>query len=143
MKNAKNKLKKITVYTDPNCDHCENLKKELKDNNIDFTEKPIDKHQGEWYKVSDLLHMSALPTMEVGGQYLVSGRDFQNAEQAVDVIDYRTGKEYKNWPNDVKLSERLKTLNYNLRLQLGAMYEKINNIELKLKKEENEHEKSS
>tara|TARA_R110002167_G_scaffold71412_1_gene201503 strand:- start:461 stop:850 length:390 start_codon:yes stop_codon:yes gene_type:complete len=127
--------KKITIYTSKTCGYCKQVKERFNKENIEFIEKTNKEFQGEWYKISHLTQIPVFPTIVIGNEYLVAGRDFQNPEQAINLVDYIIGPEYKEWPNELILNERIKTLNYSI----NNRFNQLNEILKQIKEKENEH----
>ena len=129
------KTNKIIMYTSKTCNYCLELKKQFKEKKVKYVEKPREKYEQDWYKIIDLTGLALLPTIVVNDTYLVAGRDFQNPEQLINIIDYITGTEYEKVSFEIKTQESLKTNNYNTNMVLNRMLHKLNNIENKLDKE--------
>ena len=132
-------MKNIIIYTSPSCGYCKTIKEQFIKENIKFVEKTNKEFQGEWYKVSHLTQIPVFPTIVIDNEYLVAGRDFQNPEQAINLVDYIIGPEYKEWPNELLLNERIKTLNYSINNRFNQLSEILKQI----KEKENEHKKFS
>jgi|21_taG_2_1085346.scaffolds.fasta_scaffold54392_2 glutaredoxin len=133
MKNKK--TNEIIIYTSETCNHCLELKKQLKEKNVKYTEKPTEKYDQDWYREIDLTGLAILPTVVINNTRLIAGRDFQNPDQLVNIIDYINGSGYKEISFEEKTQESLKTINYNINMTLNRMFNQLKNIESKLNKE--------
>ena len=120
---------KIVIYSNDTCKYCEQVKKVLKEKNVEFIEKSIKKYNKEWGGIMNAIHIGVTPTILFKNCYFVPGRDFQNPQQLIDQI--------KNFEkpildsNDLIL-ERMKTLNYNIVNALQNIDKVIKDINRKL-----------
>lgn len=82
----------INIFTLNGCSHCVELKKLLKENNIDFKEFEIGEHKEIFEEVVRLTGHNSLPTTylqnsETGsGPIFVPGRDYKSKEELLEKI---------------------------------------------------------
>jgi glutaredoxin len=83
---------KIIVFTLNGCFHCNELKKKLIKENIDFTELEIDENKKIWNSVVEQTGYNSLPTVFIGlngedeGPIFVPERDYESQEDLVGKI---------------------------------------------------------
>ena len=121
---------KIIVYTNSNCSNCKQLKDILEQKNIDFVEKVTDNFKEEWNQVMYAIGVGITPTVLFKNTYFVPGRDFNNPNQVVEMLNYF---EKPTLDNDILILERIKTLNYNIATTLTDLDRVIKNINNKLR----------
>ena len=132
---------KITIYTSKTCPYCDTVKDKLQDANIKFTEIDIIEHKKAWSGVVNLTANPVTPTIEINGEFLLPGRDFQQPEQLVDVISNFKKSKYDD---NRRILELLKTLNFNIFTAFNRMQHVLQQITDNTKKEEeNEHKSTS
>ena len=132
---------KITIYTSKTCPYCDTVKDKLQDANIKFTEIDIIEHKKTWNGVVNLTANPVTPTIEINGEFLLPGRDFQQPEQLVDVISNFKKSKYDD---NRRILELLKTLNFNIFTAFNRMQHVLQQITDNTKKEEeNEHKSTS
>ena len=132
---------KITIYTSKTCPYCDTVKDKLQDANIKFTEIDIIEHKKAWRGVVNLTANPVTPTIEINGEFLLPGRDFQQPEQLVDVISNFKKSKYDD---NRRILELLKTLNFNIFTAFNRMQHVLQQITDNTKKEEeNEHKSTS
>ena len=76
----------ITIYTNSNCGYCKQLKDELNKNDIEFKEKLISEFTVEWQDVVNLTGLPTTPTVKYKEEYFVPGRDYQNPQQLINIL---------------------------------------------------------
>ena len=123
---------KITIYTSKTCPYCDTVKDKLQDANIKFTEIDIIEHKKAWRCVVNLTANPVTPTIEINGEFLLPGRDFQQPEQLVDVISNFKKSEYDD---NRRILELLKTLNFNIFTAFNRMQHVLQQITDNTKKE--------
>ena len=122
-------MEKVTVYTNKTCSHCEEMIKKLKEKNIEFNEKTINEHEDEWKQTVNLTGIPTTPTIEYKGEYFVPGRDYQNADQLINILkDFRDSY----FDNSKIILERIKSLNYTLAMAFQKLDQSIKQIETKI-----------
>tara|TARA_R110002020_G_scaffold264189_1_gene478932 strand:+ start:455 stop:880 length:426 start_codon:yes stop_codon:yes gene_type:complete len=138
---------KITIYTSKTCDYCDQIKSKLKESSIKFIEKDTVESKEKWEEVWSLTANPTTPTIEIGGDFLISGRDFQQPEHLINVIS--NFKKSKHDDNRRTL-ELLKTFYFNFNQAFGGLYADMQAIKKNLNIEdqgfntnENEHKSTS
>jgi len=125
----------ITIYTNSTCGYCRQLKDELNKNNIEFKEKLISEFTVEWQDVVNLTGLSTTPTIKYKEEYFVPGRDYQNPQQLINIL--QTLPDFSHDYNKRTL-ERVKTLNYNMSVAFGRLDQLLRQIETKINTDEHE-----
>ena len=82
----------------------------LNEEGIKYTEKPQVDFEKEWEKVVTLTNTPVFPTLLVNGEYLSPRRDFNQPQQAVQIIKIIGKKGFKFPSNEKRLIEKIKTL---------------------------------
>ena len=77
---------KVKVFSMVGCPHCDNLKKQLKESNIDFIELDVDKHEELYEKFSKKVDNEFLPAIMIGKTAFVPDRSFNTINEAVDLV---------------------------------------------------------
>ena len=101
----------IEIYTNETCKYCEQVKKALKEKDIEFIEKSTKKYNKKWNEIMNAIHIGTTPTILFKNCYFVPDRDFQNPQQLINLLSSYE-KPILN-SNDLVI-ERMKTLNYNI-----------------------------
>ena len=113
------------------CAYCDNTKNYLKENNIEFKDKDVEKYEDDYELACSVTGMHLTPILLYGEDYLVPDRDFQEIEDLLET--------FKSFDNLTHLSyaklayEKIKTLEINIHNALETIYESV-------KPQENEHE---
>ena len=131
---------KITIYTSKTCAYCDQVKNKLKESSIEFVEKDIVESKEEWDKVWNLTINPITPTIAVGDDFLLPGRDFNGAPHLINII-----KEFKPcmFSFESQILERVKSLNYNIMMAFVRTDQLLRQIEIKLNIEEKDEHKST
>ena len=132
-------MDKIEIYTNNTCPYCKQIKEELTKKDIKFEDKSTSKFTGEYQQVVNLTGMPTIPTVKYKDEYFVPGRDFQNAQQLVNILETF---ESSNYNDSRKTLERIKTLNFNINTAFGRMDQLLRQIETKINKKD-EHKSTS
>jgi glutaredoxin len=132
-------MDKIEIYTNNTCPYCKQIKEELTKKDIKFEDKSTSEFTGEYQQIVNLTGMPTIPTVKYKDEYFVPGRDFQNAEQLVNILETF---ESSNYNDSRKTLERIKTLNFNINTAFGRMDQLLRQIETKINKED-EHKSTS
>ena len=127
----------MIIYTNKTCNYCKLIMEKFTKEKIDFIEKNNEEFAEEWYKVSNHTELPIFPTILVNGNYLIPGRDFNSPEQVIGIVNYLISSEYPNWSNEEIIIEKIKTLKYNNLISIRQLNIKLNQIEEKLKENEN------
>ena len=133
-------MKKVTIYTNDTCPYCKQVKENLTKEKIKFKEKDTLKNENEWREIVSLTGMPTVPTILYDEEYLVAGRDFQNPQQIVNVLQNFKSSSFSDTR---KTLERMKTLNFHINTAFGRVDQLLRQIETNTKKEENNEHKST
>lgn len=85
-------MKRLVVFTMNGCPHCEELKEELKQENLDYTEYEIFEHPFIWDQIVKETGNEYLPTIfiqtddEGNGLVFVPEKDFNTKEELMNII---------------------------------------------------------
>ena len=120
---------KITIYTSKTCPYCDQVKEKLKESSIEFIEKYIIEDKVEWENVYNLTTNPVTPTIKIGNEFLLPGRDFQHPQNLVDIIPNFKESTYDE---NRRILELLKTLNFNIFTAFQNVGNKLQQIENKL-----------
>ena len=123
----------ITIYTNSNCGYCKQLKDELNKNDIEFKEKLISEFTVEWQDVVNLTGLPTTPTVKYKEEYFVPGRDYQNPQQLINILQSFPDSSYDY---NRRAFERIKTLNYNINMAFGRLDQLLRQIETKINTDE-------
>ena len=123
----------ITIYTNSTCGYCRQLKDELNKNNIEFKEKLISEFTVEWQDVVNLTGLSTTPTIKYKEEYFVPGRDYQNPQQLINILQTLPDSSHDY---NKRTLERVKTLNYNMSIAFGKLDQLLRQIETKINTDE-------
>ena len=132
-------MDKIEIYTNETCPYCKQIKEELTKKDIEFEDKSTSEFTGKYQQIVNLTGMPTVPTIKYKDEYFVPGRDFQNAQQLVNILETF---ESSNYNDSRKTLERIKTLNFNINTAFGRMDQLLRQIETKINKED-EHKSTS
>tara|TARA_Y100000310_G_scaffold184339_1_gene184475 strand:+ start:157 stop:561 length:405 start_codon:yes stop_codon:yes gene_type:complete len=132
--------KKITIYTSKTCQYCDQVKKNLTESSIKFTEIDIIEYKDVWNGVKDLTATPITPTIEVNNEFLLPGRDFVNPQNLIETISNFKESQYDE---NRRTLELIKTLNYNTFTAFNRLSAVLQQIENKLNKEENVNKSTS
>ena len=123
----------ITIYTNSTCGYCKQLKDELNKNDIEFKEKLTSEFTVEWQDVVNLTGLPTTPTIKYKEEYFVPGRDYQNPQQLINILQSFPDSSYDY---NRRAFERIKTLNYNINMAFGRLDQLLRQIETKLNTDE-------
>ena len=76
----------VRVFSMKGCPHCDNLKKQLKENNIKFIEIDVDENEEMYNKFSKIVENEFLPAILIGKNAFVPDRSFNTINEAVDLV---------------------------------------------------------
>ena len=126
-------MSKIEIYTANTCGYCKQLKDELTKNNMEFEEKSTNDFKDEFQNIANLVGIGTTPTIKYKGEYFVPGRDFQNPDQLINMVE-----NYKISPYNEreKIFQKIKTLNYHMNMAFGRVDQLLRQIETKINKDE-------
>ena len=123
----------ITIYTNSTCGYCKQLKDELNKNDIEFKEKLTSEFTVEWQDVVNLTGLPTTPTVKYKEEYFVPGRDYQNPQQLINILQSFPDSSYDY---NRRAFERIKTLNYNMSVAFGRLDQLLRQIETKINTDE-------
>ena len=123
----------ITIYTNSTCGYCKQLKDELNKNDIEFKEKLISEFTVEWQDIVNLTGLPTTPTIKYKEEYFVPGRDYQNPQQLINILQSFPDSSYDY---NRRAFERIKTLNYNINMAFGRLDQLLRQIETKINTDE-------
>tara|TARA_R110000744_G_scaffold229435_1_gene347456 strand:- start:266 stop:541 length:276 start_codon:yes stop_codon:yes gene_type:complete len=85
-------MKKIVIYSQDGCSHCQDLKNLLQSEGIDYSVKDIQENKEDWDVISEHSGVSYVPTvlmvdtLDESGRILAPDRDFDGPEECVQHI---------------------------------------------------------
>ena len=123
----------ITIFTNETCPYCKAIKQELQEHGIKYTEQPTKKYSFEYQQIVNLTGMNTVPAVVINDEYYIPGRDFQNAQHLINIIETHSDTVYDI---DRRTFERVKTLNYNINIAFGRLDQLLRKIETKINTDE-------
>ena len=132
-------MNKIEIYTSNTCGYCKTLKEELTKKNIEFEEKLTSDFTNEYQDIVNLTGLPTTPTIKYEGEYFVPGRDYQNPQQLINLLETFKPSQYDD---SRRVLERIKTLNFHINTAFGRMDQLLRKIETKINTED-EHKSTS
>ena len=122
---------KIKVYSQKNCKYCENIKKTLEENKIDFEMVEVDDNREEWNEITRIVGMGMTPTIAFNNEVWVPSRDFRSPEELINRLNY-----FKDYPlpplSDKEKIQSLLEASKNVAMSLNNMNMQISTIHQKL-----------
>ena len=79
-------MSKPIIYTNETCLYCNQVKEELTKENIEFENRLTSDFTEEYQKIVNLTGMPTVPTINLGDEFFVAGRDFQNVQQLTNIL---------------------------------------------------------
>lgn len=76
----------VKIFSMKGCPHCDNLKNQLKENNINFVELDVDVHEELYEKFSKKVENEYLPAILIGKTAFLPDKSFQTINEAVDLV---------------------------------------------------------
>ena len=125
--------KEIKIYTNESCDYCKTIKELLNKEKIDFSEKLVKDNQKDWQQIVRLTGLGTFPTIVIGNEYYIPGRDFGGPEQMVNFLKNYQPQE-ANLSSDIRLLESFKTMAFSINQGMSRIMQQLD--ELKNKKDE-------
>ena len=132
-------MNKIEIYTNETCPYCKQIKEELTKNNIEFKNKLTSDFKDEYQEIVNLTGIPTVPTIKYNDEYFVPGRDFNNVQQVINLLESFKPSKYTE---SRKIFERIKTLNFHINTAFGRLDQLLRQIETKINKED-EHKSTS
>ena len=124
-------MKEIKVYTTEACSYCKDIKEMLEKENIEFTNLDSKNHQLEWQKLVRLTGLATFPTIVVGNEYYIPGRDFGSPEQIVNYLkteEWHSQPHDDEFPLDLRLTQALKTMAFGINQGLSKIIQDLNKL---------------
>ena len=126
-------MNKIEIYTNETCSYCKGLKDELTKENIKFKNKLTSDFSEEYQEAVNLVGIPTVPIVKCNDEYLLPGRDFQNPQQLVKILEtFKVSK----YDDSHRILERIKTLNFHINTAFGRMDQLLRQIETKINTDE-------
>ena len=133
-------MDKIEIYTSNTCGYCKQIKDELSKKNIEFEEKLTPDFTDEYQEIVNLTGIPTVPTIKYNDEYFIPGRDFQNAQQVINLLEtFKVSK----YDDSRRVLERIKTLNFHINTAFSRLDQLLRKIETKINTEEDEHKSTS
>ena len=132
-------MDKIEIYTNETCPYCKQIKQELTKKDIKFEDKLTADFTEEWQGIVNLTGLPTTPTIKYEGEYFVPGRDYQNPQQLINLLETFKPSQYDD---SRRVLERIKTLNFHINTAFGRMDQLLRKIETKINIED-EHKSTS
>ena len=129
--------KEIIVYTNSTCGACKVMKETLNKEKIKFVEKLITKHQEEWNLVTYITGLNMFPTINVGENYFIPGRDYNQPQQIVEYL--KNIDKLNQYSDETKLLQAFKTLTFSVNNVFQRMFQQLE----QLKQQKDEHKSTS
>ena len=133
-------MDKIEIYTNNTCPYCKQIKDELNKKNIQFEEKLTPDFTDEYQEIVNLTGIPTVPTIKYNNEYFIPGRDFQNAQQVINLLETFKVSQYDD---SRRVLERIKTLNFHINTAFSRLDQLLRKIETKINIEEDEHKSTS
>ena len=119
--------RKIIMYTMKSCGYCAQMKKALKEAEIEVETRDKDEWKEEWDKVKAITRSAVFPTFTIGKEYILPNRDFQNPNEAVQTLQY-----YKTaYQEDTTLTEVVELVKNSI-FMVKMVLEKIEGLNKRL-----------
>jgi glutaredoxin len=126
-------MNKIEIYTNETCPYCKAIKEELTNKNIKFKNKLTSDFAEEYQEAVNLVGIPTVPIVKCNDEYLLPGRDFQNPQQLVKILEtFKVSK----YDDSHRILERIKTLNFHINTAFGRMDQLLRQIETKINTDE-------
>jgi len=126
-------MNKIEIYTNETCPYCKQIKEELTKKNIKFENKLTSDFKDEYQEIVNLTGIPTVPTIKYNDEYFVPGRDFNNVQQVINLLENFKSSKYTE---SRKILERIKTLNFHINTAFGRLDQLLRKIETKINKED-------
>ena len=126
-------MSEIIIYTNEQCSYCKQIKEELSKNNIEFKERLTKDWMEKWQEIVNLTGIATVPTVGYNDEFFVPGRDFQNAQQLINILETFKNSSYTE---SKRILERMKTFNYSINIAFGRLDQLLKQIETNTKKDE-------
>ena len=118
--------KEIKVYTSETCAYCKNVKELLNKKKVEFEEKPNKENREAWVQIQRLTGLAIFPTVVVGDNYYIPGRDFNNPEQLLTML--MADDNLDSFTPEVRSEQATKTLVYSINQGFARMIQELSRI---------------
>ena len=118
-------MKEITIYTSKTCGYCKKLKEFFNSKDIKFIEKNNEDYQSDWIKIQRLTGLSTWPTTVQGDNYYIPGRDYNNPEQLLSLLNNNHTEDFSV---ELRSEQAMKTLIYSINQGFGRLITEINKL---------------
>ena len=118
----------IDIYTNETCPYCKKIKEELTEGNIEFNERFTKDWPAKWQELITLTGMPTVPTIVHEDNIYVPGRDFNNPQHLINLVNTK----HHSYDINKETFEKIKTLNYNIHTAFGRLDQLLRQIETKL-----------
>tara|TARA_R100001377_G_scaffold84633_1_gene68629 strand:+ start:950 stop:1402 length:453 start_codon:yes stop_codon:yes gene_type:complete len=125
---------KIKVYSQSHCKYCDNIKKVLDENKVDYETIEIDDNRDEWNELTRIIGVGMTPTIKYGEEVWVPSRDFRSPEELIKRIEYIKEYPLPITTQDEKIemilnaTKNLAMSMNNLNLSLTNIHQKVNQL---------------
>ena len=122
----------VDIYTNETCPYCKQIKEELTKNNIEFNERLTKDWPVKWQELISLTGMANLPTIVHENNIYTPGRDFNNPQHLINLINTK----HHGYDINKEIFEKIKTLNYNIHNAFNVVDQLLKQIETKINTDE-------
>ena len=122
----------IDIYTNENCPYCKKIKEELTKSNIEFNERITKDWPAKWQELITLTGMPTVPTIVREDNIYVPGRDFNNPQHLINLVNTK----HHSYDINKEIFEKIKTLNYNTHIAFSKLDQLLRQIETKINTDE-------
>ena len=122
----------IDIYTNENCSYCKKIKEELTKSNIEFNERITKDWPAKWQELITLTGMPTVPTIVREDNIYVPGRDFNNPQHLINLVNTK----HHSYDINKETFEKIKTLNYNIHIAFSKLDQLLRQIETKINTDE-------
>ena len=111
----------LKVYSQKHCKYCDNIKKSLEENKIEFEMIEIDDNREEWNEITRIIGIGMTPTIKFKDEIWVPSRDFRGPEELIKRLEY-----YKEYPLDPPTADEKTEMLLNASKNLAMSIQQIN-----------------
>jgi len=122
----------VDIYTNETCPYCKQIKEELNKNNIEFNERLTKDWPAKWQGLITLTGMPTVPTIVYEDNIYVPGRDFNNPQHLINLVNTK----HHSYDINKETFEKIKTVNYNIHIAFGKLDQLLRQIENKINTDE-------
>ena len=121
----------LKIYSQKNCKYCDDIKKALEENKIEFETVEIDDNRDEWNEITRIIGIGMTPTIKFKEEIWVPSRDFRGAEELIKRLEY-----YKEYPlappTPEEKTEMILNASKNLAMSIQQINMTLSNMQNKL-----------